>query len=160
MTKEQTSACKPKPPLGLLLKGDQREFLCQQASGFLTHTLVASKFLACLSAWQCSHNAFICSLPGQAAGKHGHGELHRAQQNCSAAGLIRGAPFIITPMTQVREPQRNEKDKALGSACIRACVPWPKCHTGWQAASTDPPFLTLIQLVVMQEGLFMVYQGI
>lgn len=153
MTKEQTAACKPKPPLGLLLKGDQREFLCQQASGFLTHThsLVASKFLACLSAWQCSHNAFICSLPGQAAGKHGHGELHRAQQNCSAAGLIGGAPFIITLMTQVREPQTDEKDKSTG-----VCPGQNVTQVG-RLPPLDPPLLTLIQLVMVQEGLFMVY---
>lgn len=39
-------------------------------------------------------------------------ERHRAQPYCSAAGLIRA--FIIIPITQVREPQRDEKDKALG----------------------------------------------
>lgn len=55
-------------------------------------------------------------------------ERHRAQPYCSAAGLIRA--FIIIPITQVREPQRDEKDKALGSASIKAGVPWPKWHTG------------------------------
>lgn len=68
--------------------------------------------------------------------------MERCTGHSNTVVLQSWSEFSSSHQSHVSGSPRDEKDKALGSASIRACVPWPKWHTGWQAASSDPPLLT------------------